>query len=122
MDAAALYSLEIDVVEILEVYDAQKEGFLVELFYNIFCAFDKCVDEQFLHIHSLWCLFCVDKLREMRYDSCSDMQSVNRLRITRTSNLAQIFEQALDIDEARSGCACHLLYRCMFRHHSVDAS
>jgi len=51
MDAAALYPVEIDVVEILKPDDAQKEGFPMELFYNVFRAFDKCMDEQFfLHL------------------------------------------------------------------------
>ena len=50
MDAASLHSLEIDVVEILKVHDAQKQGFSMELFYDIFCAFDECMDEQFFYI------------------------------------------------------------------------
>jgi hypothetical protein len=45
MDAAALHSLKIDVVEILRVQDLQKHSFPMELLYDIFRAFAECVDE-----------------------------------------------------------------------------
>ena len=36
MDTTTLYPVEIDVVEILKVHDTQKEGFSMELLYDIF--------------------------------------------------------------------------------------
>ncbi len=116
MDTTTLYPVEIDVVEILKVYDAQKEGFAVELLYDIFRTFGECVDEWFFHIHASRCFFCIDKLREMRYNTCGDLQFVDRRMIILLGNLAQIFEQAHDIDEARDRDVSAIL----FVHDCID--
>ena len=45
MDAASLHPLKIDIVQILKVHHSQKQGFPMELLYDIFGSFAECVDE-----------------------------------------------------------------------------